>query len=261
MILILAFLLSTAACAQEFVPVEPVGGNAQLRYFISQELLYPESALLAPDEGVVSIRFAADNTGKILNYQLIKTVTPACNNEALRIFRLIEWHPALRRGIPVVDTGYFEIEFSKKKYARLCRQRGYSTILQPYEPTDSSGIIFAYNKLETRPYPVFTNNNITLSGFVAANMIYPEAAIKQNMSGVVKLSFVVETNGHSSNINVINSVGAGCTEEAIRLLKLIKWMPGTIGNQAVRSRLSLTLSFSLDGQEAVSTGIRSSYGE
>ena len=55
--------------------------------------------------------------------------------------------------------------------------------------------------------------------FIAENLKYPELAYTQNIAGDVELSFIVETSGRISNLEVVNPLGGGCTEEAIHLIK------------------------------------------
>lgn len=80
------------------------------------------------------------------------------------------------------------------------------------------------------------------------NFHYPDIAFKQNITGIVNVNFVVEPSGLISNVYVINRLGAGCTEESIRLVKLIRWMPGVVDGKAVRVLMNLSITFSLDGK-------------
>ncbi|MCB9016281.1 MAG: TonB family protein [Lentimicrobiaceae bacterium] len=255
-------LMNYYAFSQEYIPPQPYGGKAQLRQFTEQELVYPETALQAKTEGNVIISAKIDQKGQVTFTRYKARVSPECDLETMRIFKMIEWEPGTFRGIPNEDSIQFEIEFNLRKYKRLCKQRGYSEILFPFEPVDTSGTIYQYKNLETAPHPIFTRENINLAGFVAANLVYPEAAIKQNLSGTVKIGFIVEPHGRISNTIVLNSLGAGCNEEALRLVHLIKWMPGTIHQQAVRTRMSISINFSLDqGPDGnFNPNIKSSYG-
>jgi TonB family protein len=175
---------------------------------------------------------------------------------------MLEWNPATRMGLAVADSGTFNMEFNIKKYNRLCKKRGYSYHLYPFEPADTSGTIYYYRNLDVAPYPIFTNSKINLAGFIAANLKYPDAAIKQNLSGVVKIGFIVEPHGKISNLTILNSLGAGCNEEAIRIVRLMKWMPGVKDNKAVRTRMSISINFNLEsGPDGnFNPTIKSSYG-
>ncbi len=261
-VIILSFIYLITE-AQEFIPAMASGGRQQLKYFIEQELIYPESALNGGIEGEVCIYYFTDETGKVTKANVKLKLTPECDQEALRIFRMIEWEPASQRGIPVKDSGIFHLDYNIKKYNRLCKIRGYTTLLYPFEPKDTSGLVYQYRNLETAPHPIFTNNLISLAGYIAANLNYPEAAIKQNLSGIVKVGFIVETHGKISNVKIFNSLGAGCNEEALRIVRMIKWMPGTVNRMAVRTRMSISINFSLDQHPDgyFSPNIKSSYGE
>ncbi|NTW26121.1 MAG: TonB family protein [Lentimicrobium sp.] len=262
-IIILLCFIYFISEAQEFIPAQASGGRQQLKYFIEQELIYPETAIKSSSEGEVILFFSTDEKGKVTHTDFKIKLTPECDQETKRIFNMIEWEPASLRGIPVKDSGTFHMEFNIKKYNRLCKYRGYTAHLYPFEPKDTSGTVYQYRNLETAPHPIFTNNLISLAGYVAANLKYPEAAVKQNLSGVVKVGFIVETHGKISNVKIINSLGAGCNEEALRIVRMIKWMPGTVNRMAVRTRMSISINFSLDqNQDGNFTPIiKSSYGE
>ncbi|MBW6489621.1 MAG: energy transducer TonB [Lentimicrobium sp.] len=253
-----AYLLN----AQEFNPASPAGGKSQLKYFIEQELIYPEIAFLKKTEGKSTLKYKLNENGQITFIKFTGSLSQETDQETLRIFNMLEWEPATLIGIPVADSGTFTIDYNIKHYKRLCKKRGYSLHLYPYEPTDTTGTIFYYRNLDTAPYPIFTNQGINLAGFIAANLKYPEAAIKQNLSGTVKLAFVVEPHGKISNMKILNSLGAGCNEEAIRIVRLIKWMPGIKDELAVRTRMSISINFNLEsGPDGLfNPNIKSSYG-
>jgi periplasmic protein TonB len=54
----------------------------------------------------------------------------------------------------------------------------------------------------------------------------PFAAINQNISGVVRLSFVVLPDGTPTQFVLKKPLGYGCDEEAIRLISAWQWLPG-----------------------------------
>ncbi len=255
-------IISNVLNGQDFIDAQPVGGNHQLHYFINQELTYPQGMIDRNIEGKVYFIFDIDENGHTSGVRNVESPAESAYNETIRIFKLIEWTPATLRGFPVKSTKHFEIDFNLRKYNRICKTRGYTTIIQPYEPIDTTGKVYWYRNLHSAPYPIFADKKMTLASFIASNLEYPDAAIRQNVSGVVKLSFIIETNGKISNVLIANSVGAGCNEEAIRMLHLIKWMPGVYDDKAVRTRTSLSISFSLDqGPDGrFNPVVKSSYG-
>jgi periplasmic protein TonB len=83
-----------------------------------------------------------------------------------------------------------------------------------------------------------------LAGFLKQNLQYPDVAAAKGISGQVILSFVVETDGHLSDIHVTRSAGFGFDEEAVRVLKLAPaWQPGSQNGQPVRVRYSIPVNF------------------
>jgi periplasmic protein TonB len=82
--------------------------------------------------------------------------------------------------------------------------------------------------------------------FLSKNMKYPAAAQRANVQGKVYIQFVVNTDGSIQNVDVLKSVGFGCDEEAVRVIKTVpRWTPGKQSGRAVRSRFTIPINFQL----------------
>jgi protein TonB len=86
--------------------------------------------------------------------------------------------------------------------------------------------------------------------FIYENVKYPSVARENNVEGTAVISFVVEKDGSISTIKVLRDPGAGCGEEAIRIVKLMqnlpdKWIAGRQGNLNVRVQFNLPIRFRL----------------
>ncbi len=86
--------------------------------------------------------------------------------------------------------------------------------------------------------------------FIYKYIQYPILARENNVQGNVVLSFVVEKNGTIGDIKVLRDPGAGCGEEAARVIKLInekdiKWTPGKQRGKPVRVQFILPVRFAL----------------
>lgn len=55
--------------------------------------------------------------------------------------------------------------------------------------------------------------------FLRSNLKYPQAALENDRQGLVIIGFTLTKNNKITDIIVKNSVGMGCDEETIRLLK------------------------------------------
>ncbi|MBK9328658.1 MAG: energy transducer TonB [Sphingobacteriales bacterium] len=61
--------------------------------------------------------------------------------------------------------------------------------------------------------------------FIKSHLTYPENARKNRVEGDVFLEYQVGFDGQVSHVKVLKGIGAGCDEEAVRILKLLKFAP------------------------------------
>ncbi len=84
--------------------------------------------------------------------------------------------------------------------------------------------------------------------YVGENIKYPAQARRMNVQGMVYIQFVVERDGAITDAKVVKGVGAGCDEEAIRvLMSAPKWKPGKQRGRTVRVKLTIPIRFVLQG--------------
>lgn len=85
-----------------------------------------------------------------------------------------------------------------------------------------------------------------LTDYLAKNIKYPQMARESGIQGRVFVNFVVEPDGSVSNVNVMRSLGGGCDEEAVRVVKnMPKWKPGKQRGKPVRVSYILPIQFKL----------------
>lgn len=94
--------------------------------------------------------------------------------------------------------------------------------------------------------PEFPGGLSAFYGFVAENIDYPEKAKRLNVSGRVFVRFVIEKDGSLTDIQVVKGIGAGCDEEAVRVLEASpKWIPGKQRGHKVRVYMTVPILFIL----------------
>ena len=71
-------------------PVYP-GGVAAMKKFVATHLKYPAAALKEKVEGTVLIRYGLDYTGKVIDAKVKKGIGHGCDEEALRVVRLMKF--------------------------------------------------------------------------------------------------------------------------------------------------------------------------
>lgn len=243
---IIGTLLYSCVFSQIDTPPRPYGGSTLMKEFICNEMIYPPAALKEKIQGTVEVSITVMIDGKAVNHHITKAVHPDLDAEALRISRLLLFYPATKNGSNIIETVTIPVKFNIKKYKRNCKNIGLDDFEQYTGPADSSLKIYATRAVEQAPRPFFKDPDMNFGKYINQNLKYPEIAYKQNITGDVELSFVVETSGRISNIEVINPLGGGCTEEAISLINQLLWNPGICKGKAVRTSLSAKISFNLD---------------
>jgi len=94
--------------------------------------------------------------------------------------------------------------------------------------------------------PIFPGGEKALFKFIKNNIKYPEDARKKGLEGRVLISFIIEKDGSITNAKVVQGIGYGCDEEALRIEnKLPKFTPGKHSGFPVRVQTGIPLNFRL----------------
>lgn len=222
---------------------EPIAGHLLTKDYITQNLVYPEADLAQGNNGKVVIRLHTDEKGAASQYAVKSSFSEAASPIALQLVKTIIWTPALVNGLPTEYDFDYEIDFNAKNYKRYWKRH-----TRPEAPlnleADTSFKIYEYKQLEEVAKPYFAGNG-NMSSYIAKNLQFPAEAKEREIQGTVRLSFVVETDGSISNIVVVNSVGGGCDNEAIRLLQNTIWIPAEKNGKYVRSTNMQDITFSI----------------
>lgn len=82
--------------------------------------------------------------------------------------------------------------------------------------------------------------------FIGKNVRYPKQAKRMGVEGRVVVQFIVEKDGSLTDIRVLKGIGAGCDEEAIRVMKLVpNFIPGKQGDVRVKVQMAIPINFTL----------------
>lgn len=241
-IAVLVLLSGGLLKAQNTVP-EPVAGKALTKEYITQNLVYPQEDLAQGNSGKVVIGFHVDAKGIASQYMVKSTFSEAATPIAMHLVKTIQWNPAIIRGVPADYDFEYEVDFHAKSYKRYWKHHQRPDIPFTLE-ADTSYQVYEYKQLNEVAKPYFANGD-NMGKYIASNLKYPEAAKEREIQGTVRLSFVVETNGSVSNIVIINSVGGGCDNEAIRLIQETHWIPAEKSGEYVRSHNMQDITFSI----------------
>lgn len=82
--------------------------------------------------------------------------------------------------------------------------------------------------------------------YLAKDLKYPPAAIRLGITGTVFIQFVIEKDGTITQAQVVKGIGAGCDEEAIRVIENSPpWIPGKQRGVPVRVKKIIPVKFFL----------------
>lgn len=243
LVFVMAIVLMALSMNAQTTPPEPICGKVLVKEYITQNLVYPESYLRQGISGTVVVGLHVDKDGNASNYNVKSTFSKDAAQEALKLVKTILWKPGLINGIAAEYDTEYEVEFNAKRYKRHWKRN--ERIVPPLTlEADSSNKIFEYKQLEEVAKPYFADGGNMVS-YISKNLQFPAEAKEREIQGTVRLSFVVEKDGSVSNIVVVNSVGGGCDNEAVRLIQETVWIPAERHGVYVRSNNMQDVTFSI----------------
>jgi protein TonB len=123
---------------------------------------------------------------------------------------------------------------------------GIDPIVETIELTETNNEVTETIYTWAEEMPKFPGGDSELMKFFSQNLVYPEIAKRAGVEGKVILSFIVDKNGNIVDVKVAKSIGAGCDEEAMRVLKIMsRWIPGKQNGNPVLTRINIPVVFKL----------------
>lgn len=116
------------------------GGPAAFKEFIKKQLKYPQQALDNNVEGTVSVRLDIDHKGAVADVKVIAGPGYGCNEEAVRICKLLKFEVPKHRNVKVLFHKKLNIHFKlpKQKQVKISYQ---------YKPVEGGEqrVVYSYN--------------------------------------------------------------------------------------------------------------------
>jgi protein TonB len=92
------------------LPEYPGGKNA-FQEFIRKNLKYPAEAIQQKTEGTVHVKYRVDGQGKVIQAEVSHGIGHGCDEEALRLVKLLKYGRAKNRGLRVTASMRTKINF------------------------------------------------------------------------------------------------------------------------------------------------------
>ncbi len=87
------------------------GGSRAFKIFLTDNQAYPEEALAKGIEGDVYIKYRVNDMGDVTEARIEKGIGYGCDEEALRLVRLLKYEPVRNRGLRVESSMRTKIPF------------------------------------------------------------------------------------------------------------------------------------------------------
>ena len=116
------------------------------------------------------------------------------------------------------------------------------------EVDDNSNAVDTDNDIFTvvEKMPEFSGGSKAYSRYMGENLKYPKEARSKGIQGKVLVTFIVNKDGSVSDHQLLRGIGAGCDEEALRvLMEMPNWKPGEQRGRQVRTMMKAAVTFKL----------------
>ena len=211
-------------------PARFPGGDAALEAWLLQHKTVPAEVQQRDLQGRVSVRLVVKADGRVGATEVINSLCPSCDDEALRLVRSFpRWQPAL---------GYDDQPVAQYQVLHIWFRPGPPAAgVAPPVPENQ-----VFSQAEQMPRLPGAPDEAAIQTAIQELIRYPE----QVVSGDTQVSFVVEPDGRVTRPVLLSSLGAA-TDEAIldAVLRLSRFEPGRQRGQAVAVRLRVPVSIQI----------------
>ena len=88
------------------------GGINGINKLVEENLVYPLEAKRKKLEGTVLVNFVVETDGSVKEFEIIESVDPVFNKEAIRVLKLMTiWKPAIQSGKAIRQRFSYNIDF------------------------------------------------------------------------------------------------------------------------------------------------------
>jgi TonB family protein len=97
------------------------GGSTAIKKLVTENLQYPKEALEARVEGTVHLRYEINHKGIVTSARIISGIGYGCDEEAIRLVKLLQFQIAKNRGLRAIFHKTISIHFKLPKEAPVSK--------------------------------------------------------------------------------------------------------------------------------------------
>lgn len=207
---------------------------------LEEHLEYPEAARMAGVEGFVIVRVVIDEKGKAVEYTVDEDPGYGMGEAAIKAIKKFgKWVPARNMGKAVKVRLTIPVKFAMPDQPE---ENKVVSVPDVYEMAEKMPRFQGCDVADETEARICTHQQV--AQYMRTQLVYPEEAKKQKVSGTVIVSFVVDEIGAVQDAKVERGIGSGCDEEALRIVQSMpQWIPGMQGGKAVKVRQNIPFQF------------------
>lgn len=209
------------------------GGDEAWLQFLGKNLL-AGSAANNGRRGTVIVQFKVSKEGKTSDFIILQSAGKSMNDEAIAVIKKSgDWLPAIYGGTTIDTYKQQPVVFGSEN--------------PPPSDTGNEDYDKIFTKVEIESE--FPGGASAWLRFLTRNLQYPSEAVNYRVQGTVIVQFVVDKQGHISNVQAISGPEmGGLREEAVRVIRKSGiWTPAIQNGIQVKSYKKQPIVFKLEG--------------
>lgn len=222
----------------------------KLDQIISANLKYPSEAIDAKAEGVALIGFVVMKDGSLESLEILEDPGYGMGDAALKAVKKSskQWIPGKDKGTAVNVQMRVPVPFVLPDSDSEQSAKPAPEMPEYFTVVDQMPHLIGCDSVSADQAQKCTHELIAL--YLRDAVQYPDSAKTAGIEGTVMTSFIIDETGHITNVEVVEGLGGGCDEEAIRVVESIgSWSPGILDDKAVKVKMDLPVRFRLPKDE------------
>jgi len=108
-----------------------IGGKKGWQKFLKENLQYPPKAIENKVEGTVNISYEVNGNGKVLRPKITNGIGYGCNEEALRLVKMMKYEKVSNRKVKIITHHKIAIQFKLPKPQKTTQKFNYTLNTKP----------------------------------------------------------------------------------------------------------------------------------
>lgn len=186
------------------------------------------------------ISFTINENGKVENASILESANTYLDNEVIKQVESTVWTPGWKGD----SKGSFDAELMVRFNMDGTKNVGLSDFSINSSIQDQR---WAYRYTTMGMDPQFPDGEEAMFKFISSNLVYPEFAKEESLSGTCYVRFKINRSGMISNATILKSAHPALDYEAIKVVESMpSWSPASIDGKPISTFNNIPFRFTLN---------------